>query len=836
MKKVFILFYISAICSIIYSQDCIDPSKVNPGLICTAEYNPVCGCNGITYGNACEASRDGILKYTPGSCGADRQAPTVPKGLALNIIQCLVAPCPTGIKWEPSADNIAVVGYYIFLNGTKITSANSISIIVSQTGYYSVAAYDAAGNVSAQSVVLYVEIPCVIGPPKKDMACILVVDPVCGCNGKTYSNGCFAELDGVSNYTRGACGSIDIIAPSIPQNLKNITPIPNCRCDVTNLVVSWDASQDNVKVTGYELYMNGYPIAKTTNLTYEFQGLTPGKTYEVFVVAFDAADNHSSPSKTLIYTPVHYPLLAPSNVKASTITNKSITLNWQENPAGRWFNNTIIRDSGKVVAIVPAKVYTYELKDLAPFSYHDITVGSQDPVTGEITSSFVSIKLTTNSDIIEAENYSSMSGVQTQPTQDIGGGLNVGWIDAGDWMTYKIYIPYTSYYKFNFRIASVNGSTLQMKSGSTDIMFCDVLPFEGSFQFWQNIITIPATQNWQSWKTVTAYVMLSQGLHEFKIFTQQGGFNLNWIQLTTINPGPLAKIVIEQPNYTIRVGNGIIFYATGYDSNNESTYLYPVWSVSGGGALNKSTFTATTPGNYTVTAKDGNISATSTITVLPNISYMIEAENYTYMNNVQKENCSEGGQNVGWIDAGDWMAYHNLNITAGTYYVEYRVASLNGGGKIQLEQAGGSPVLGVIDVPKTNGWQNWTTISQTLTIPQDIANLGIAVPSGGYNINWISLSKVSDLKSGNTFKFNNEAANDDIELYPVPMTNLLNLKVKNGQFSRASVINSEGKIVLIQNINLKASDYQFNVQNLAKGVYLLKLEGEKGIVTRKLLK
>jgi beta-glucanase (GH16 family) len=221
-------------------------------------------------------------------------------------------------------------------------------------------------------------------------------------------------------------------------------------------------------------------------------------------------------------------------------------------------------------------------------------------------------------------------------------------------------------------------------------------------------------------------------------------------------------------------------------------------------------------------------------------SRTIQAEDYSAMLGVQKENTTDagGGQNVGYIDNGDWMAYNAVNFpTSGTYTVEYRVASV-GGGRVSLDLNAGAIQLGAVNVPATGGWQNWTTVSHTVNVNAGTYNVGLFAQTGGFNINWFRITKSGNAKTGQSEEELIDIASNynlasAVEIFPNPIEGELKF-VTGTDLSGASI-----KIVDAMGIEVKntilTSD-RLDVSSLSAGFYIMVVEKDGNIFNKRFIK
>jgi chitodextrinase len=177
----------------------------------------------------------------------DNQVPTGPSSLTASA----TSSSSVQLSWPAATDNVGVVGYRVYRGGAQLTQTTALSYpdtgLSAQTTYpYEVRAVDAAGNLGAPAAA--------------------------------------------SATTPGA----DTASPSVPTGLKGTVQKGR------KVALSWNASNDNTGVVGYDLYRNGARIAGPTGTAYTDR---PGRgTFTYQVRARDAAGNVSGLSAGISVT------------------------------------------------------------------------------------------------------------------------------------------------------------------------------------------------------------------------------------------------------------------------------------------------------------------------------------------------------------------------------------------------------------------------------------------------------------------------------------------------------------------------------------------------------
>jgi hypothetical protein len=273
-----------------------------------------------------------------------------------------------------------------------------------------------------------------------------------------------------------------------------------------------------------------------------------------------------------------------------------------------------------------------------------------------------------------ANSYRS-DGVDLEACTDTGCGYDIGWTAAGQWFTYTVNVASAGSYTVSLRLASPYGITDALhiaNSAGTNL---------------SGAIAVPNTGGYQDWTTVTASVTLPAGVQTLTVDQDSNGWNIHDMTFAAAGgagEAPYGGTPAAVPG-TVQAAN--------YDTGGQGV-AYNVTSVNG------------TANSY---RSDG----------------------------VDLEACTDAGcgYDIGWTAAGQWFRYTVNVASAGTYALSLRLAAptaVTDG--LHIANSSGTNLTGSVTVPATGGWQTWTTVTASVTLPAGVQTLTVDQDNPGWNI------------------------------------------------------------------------------------------------------
>jgi parallel beta-helix repeat protein len=340
---------------------------------------------------------------------ADTTPPSPPSGLTASA----VSGTQVDLSWTASTDDVAVDHYLILRDGTKIadtpgptTSFSDTTVTDGSTHTYQVEASDAAGNISAPSASATATTPDVTAPTaptaltataasttRVDLSWTASTDNVAvdhylilrdgtkiaDTSGPTTS---FSDTTVVTTTTYTyRVEAVDAAGnSSAPSDAATVTTLdgtpPTAPTGLTvagrsagEVDLAWNASTDNVGVTGYSVFRNNVNLGDVTTTSFADTTVLQGVSYTYTVKASDAAGNTSAASSAITVVPDWTPPSAPTGLKTTKIMKNRIDLAWNA-----------ATDNVKVTAY---RVFrgSVQIAEVSSLSYNDKTAPSGSTVT-----------------------------------------------------------------------------------------------------------------------------------------------------------------------------------------------------------------------------------------------------------------------------------------------------------------------------------------------------------------------------------------------------------------------------------------------------------------------
>jgi endonuclease/exonuclease/phosphatase family metal-dependent hydrolase len=266
--------------------------------------------------------------------------------------------------------------------------------------------------------------------------------------------------------------------------------------------------------------------------------------------------------------------------------------------------------------------------------------------------------------------------------QSSDGAYDVGWTTPGEWLNYSVNVASSGNYVVQLRVASPSGGSMHVG-------------FNNTSDVWK-AVAIPVTGDWQTWTTVSMSITLGAGVQQMSVLFDTGSVNF------------------ESASVTSASGSGGLSPFGGSPAPIPGTIEAEDFDNGGEGVA----YHDTTPGN---------------------------AGGQYRNTDVDIEQCSEGGYDVGWIVAGEWLNYTVNVANAGSYIVQLRVASPSGAAMhVGFDMA--SNVWVPVSIPATGDWQYWTTVSITVPLSAGVQQMTLFFDTDAVNID--SSTVTADSSSG----------------------------------------------------------------------------------------
>jgi hypothetical protein len=291
------------------------------------------------------------------------------------------------------------------------------------------------------------------------------------------------------------------------------------------------------------------------------------------------------------------------------------------------------------------------------------------------------------------DNGYRSDGVDLETTTDTGGPANdLGWTAAGQWFKYTVNVATAGTYTVGLRLAAPDAVTdaLHIANSAGTNLSGDV--------------NVPATGGWQTWATDIATVTLPAGVQTLTVDQDNAGWNINFLAF----------------------------------------------------GLNTSTGSGEAPYGGTPAAIPGNVLAENYDTGGQGVAYNVTSVNGTdngyRSDGVDLETTTDtggGANDLGWTAAGQWFKYTVNVATAGTYTVGLRLAAPDAvTDALHIANSAGTNLSGDVTAPATGGYQDWTTVTATVTLPAGVQTLTVDQDNAGWNINYLAFATASSSGSG----------------------------------------------------------------------------------------